>query len=391
MNMKKDVFETWIMNIILFLYPFEVFTIVHVDNLLGPLSPYRAVIFPLCLLFIMKNAYSRDEGVAGSNMIVAIYFFFCFLGILVPFNSSAFISLVGSMAQFYCAYQIFLHKNISKSTLFVITTWGFLQIPALVDAIILGNFGMANRFMGYFFDPNYLCAFCVPSFTSSFYLLQSESKRIYRCYLYIVAVFSLILVFLTFSRGAMLALIFSIAIYLLIHNKKLLVAISVLLIPIISYMKIRSLNLTWADGADNLLDGFIYRTFTLSGDMNELTAGRADYFETFLENINDYMLWGMDVFSYFKQYNDGHFIHNGIAELCVQSGVVVGLIFVLCLVIANMRTIIRYMRLKTIPPEYLIFASSLLCLTFLSYTSKYSWLCIGVLFALTKRGKIVCK
>lgn len=383
--MKTDVFETWILNIMLFLYPFELYTAVHNDHLLGPLSPYRVVIFPLCLLFIMKNAYSRGEGVTGSNMIVAMYFLFCFLGIIVPFDSSAFISVVGSMAQFYCAYQIFLHKGVSRSTLFVITCWCVLQIPSLFEALLSGNVGMAMRFTGYFFDPNYLCAFCIPAFLASFFLLKTESQCIVRWYLYLVATFSLILVFLTFSRGGMLALIFSTAIYLLIHNKQLLVAISVLLIPIISYMKIRSLNLTWADGANNLLDGFIYRTFTLSGDINELTAGRADYFETFLENINDYMLLGMDVFSYIKQYNYGHFIHNGIAELLVQSGVIVGLIFVFCLVIANIRTIIRYMRFNTIPPEYLIFASSLLCLTFLSYTSKYSWLCIGVLFALAKR------
>lgn len=383
--MKTDVFETWILNIMLFLYPFELYTAVHNDHLLGPLSPYRVVIFPLCLLFIMKNPYLREKRLAKNDMIVALYFMFCFLGIMVPFNSSAIIALVGSMAQFYCAYQIFLHKGISRSTLFVITCWGVLQIPSLFEALLSGNVGMARRFTGYFFDPNYLCAFCIPAFFASFFLLKTESQGVVRWYLYLVAVFSLILVFLTFSRGGMLALIFSIAIYLLIHNKKLLVAISVPFIPIISYMKIRSLNLTWADGADNLLDGFIYRTFTLSGDINELTAGRTDHFETFLENINDYMLLGMDVSSYNDHYNHGWFIHNGIAELCVQSGVVVGLIFVLCLVIANMRTIIRYIRVKTIPPEYLIFASSLLCLTFLSYTSKYSWLCIGVLFALAKR------
>ena len=383
--MKTDVFGTRVLNIILFLYPFELYTAVHNDNLLGPLSPYRVVIFPLCLLFIMRNAYSRGEGITGSNLIVAMYFLFCFLGIIVPFNSSAFISLVGSMAQFYCAYQIFLHKGVSRSTLFVITCWSVLQIPSLFEALLSGNVGMAMRFTGYFFDPNYLCAFCIPAFLASFFLLKTESQCIVRWYLYIVAVFSLILVFLTFSRGGILALIFSTAIYLLIHNKKLLVAISVLLIPVISYMKIRSLNLTWADGADNMLDGFIYRTCTLSGDINELTAGRADHFETFLENINDYMFWGMDVFIYNDHYNHGWFIHNGIAELLVQSGVIVGLIFVLCLVIANIRTIIGYMRFNTIPPEYLIFASSLLCMTFLSYMSKYSWLCIGVLFALAKR------
>ena len=369
----------------LFLYPFELYTAVHNDNLLGPLSPYRVVIFPLCLLFIMRNAYSRDKGVTGSNMIVAMYFLFCFLGIIVPFNISAFISLVGSMAQFYCAYQIFLHKGVSRSTLFVITCWSVLQIPSLFEALLSGNIGMAMRFTGYFFDPNYLCAYCIPAFFASFFLLKTESQCIVRWYLYLVVVFSLILVFLTFSRGGMLGLIFSTAIYLLIHKKKLLVAISVLLIPVISYMKIRSLNLTWADGADNLLDGFIYRTFTLSRDMNELTAGRDAYFETFLENINDYMFWGMDVFSYNDHYNHGGFIHNGIAELMVQSGVIVGLIFVLCLVTANIRTIIRYMRFNTIPPEYLIFASSLLCMTLLSYMSKYSWLCIGVLFALARR------
>ena len=378
-----------ILNIILLFYPIEQFEAVSIDNVLGSFSPFRIVILPLCILYLLMNL--KRSGKITKNYIVPIrlYFIFCILGVLTTGNTTTFFSFIGNIIQFFFAYVLFSRNNISRSCLFIITTWTLFQIPALIDDISTGSIGMANRFKGFFFDPNYLCAYCIPSFIAAVTLIGQEEKFITKSYLYTILISSLTFVFLSYSRGGMITLLFVVFLYLLIKNKRLLVGICIFFIPVTSYMLVRSKFLTWADGADNIIDGFIYRTFTLSEDVNDLTAGRANYFNVFLENIDSYMFWGMDLHTYFDHFNQGHFIHNGVAELLIQSGVIVGLIYVFFFILANIATCIRIFRSKVIPIEYFIFASSLLCLTALSYSSKYAWLCMGGLFALTNRKNIV--
>lgn len=383
--------DTKILNAILFVYPFDVFTVICLDKVLGAFSPFRMIIFPLCLYYILRY---RSSGRTAQNKfipIVVLFFFFCILGIISTSSSamSSMFSFLGSIAQFVCAYRLFSRNEFKRSTLIIITLWAIIQVPSFLDCLVNENISMALRFSGYFFDPNYYCAYCIPAFFAAFSLFKNEESKKYKYYSIFIMSFSLVSVFLTFSRGGLLSLVFLGATYLFIYHRKLLLLLVVISIPISSYLMIKAKYLTWYDGADNIFDGFLYRTFTLSGDMNELTAGRVDYFHVFLDNIDSYFLVGMDVNSYFEKYNEGHFIHNGLAELCIQSGIAVGLLFLVILALAIYKILKRIVSNRVIPIGFLLFFSSLLCLTFLSYSTKYSWLCFGMVFALVNKNEFI--
>lgn len=383
MNISK--YNNKIVNIILFLYPVELFELVHNDGILGSYSPFRIIILPLCIFYILNNVFHNRSNKNNYVFPITLYFIFGIFGVLTTGTSTNLFSFLGNIIQFYVAYSIFSKSNISKSTLYVITTWSLIQIPFLIESIKNGLVGITNRFIGAFFDPNYLCAFCIPSIIAAYVLTKHSNNLLIKIYLLGVILSSLVMVFLSFSRGGMFTLLFFLFIFLLVKNKKLLIGISIIMFPVISYMLIRAQYITWLDGADNPLDGFIYRTITLSDDASALTANRSDFFYIFLENIDSYMFIGMDLHTYFNKFNGGEFIHNGIAELMIQSGIIIGLVYIFSFIHANITILIRFYRNKRIPVEYFIFASSLLCLTALSYSSKYAWLCMGIIFALTNR------
>ena len=167
----------------------------------------------------------------------------------------------------------------------------------------------------------------------------------------------------------------------MINHKKIFVFFIVISVPLISAMIVRSQSLTWSDAAANPIDGMIFRVFTLSDDADQLTANRSAYITIFIKNINDYMVFGTDVFEWNKKYNGGMFVHNGIIELFIQSGVIAGFLFVVRFVWSLVKCMYYNIKYKQLLPIWIILFGSLITLTFLSYTSKYAWLCMGALFA----------
>lgn len=388
---RNNSIDTRIINIILFLYQFESFYIISQEKVLGEISPFRVVIFPLCLYYIARSGTPTRYTYKIMMFITIIFFIFCMLGATVSSSSigTSLFSLVGSFVQFICAYKLFSKNEISRSTLLVITTWSVVQIPPFITAIITGNIGMATRYSGYFFDPNYYCAYCIPAIFASLSLLKNETSKKYKLYSIFVIIFSVSSVFITFSRGGLLSIIILMSLYLFVYYKKILVTLAILFVPLSSYLMNRAKYLSWADGADNVFDGFLYRTFTMSDDIHELSAGRSDYFQVFVDNMHSYFFIGMDLNSYMEKFNSGHFVHNGFAELCIQSGMVVGILFIVTVMSVVFIIIKRIVKNRCIPIGFMLFFSSLICLTFLSYATRYVWLCFGCLFALANKTKFI--
>ena len=69
---------------------------------------------------------------------------------------SSLITVFGNFIQFLVAYIYFRDNRLEKSTLYVLSTWGLFQLPYFITSLISGNLGLANRFMGFHWDPNYL-------------------------------------------------------------------------------------------------------------------------------------------------------------------------------------------------------------------------------------------
>lgn len=383
--MRENKLDVFIMNVILFIYPFELFESIHNQSILGAFSPFRVVILPLCLIYIVICGKDKTDTNKIDIPVICVFFTMSVVSILNNGSLTSLFSFIGNIVQFAMAYMWVKRCKFAKSTLYIITTWCLFQVPNLLHSIFTGNFGMTLRFQGFFFDPNYLCAFVIGSICAAFYLLKTTSKKITKLYCWFIMLFGPIMVFLSFSRGGMLGLLLIITIYLLADHKKIFVGIVVTMIPIISTMIVRSKFLTWSDAADNVIDAFIYRTFTLSEDVNELTAGRSDLIKVFFDNIGDFVFIGSDLEHYMTTYNGGQYPHNGFIEIIVQSGLIAGLLYLCLLGIRVVKEIVMTHKYKKTPIEFMVAIGVLVPLTFLSYTSKIVWLCMGFLFALSSR------
>lgn len=378
-------FDFIVLNITLFLYPFEFFDAIH-HGALGPISPFRVVILPLCLIYIIKNI-GRTTHKNNIIDVAAILFFFlsACLSCFISGSLSSLFSLVGNAVQLVTAFMLFRRIGLGNRTLFILTTWTIIQFPALIISIASREIGMTFRFHGWFFDPNYLCSFVLGSICASFFVFQDTQKKWLKYYCLSIITIGLIMMFLSFSRGGLLALFSVVVIILFCNHKKILLTISILLVPVISALIIRAQYITWADAANNMIDAVLYRTITVSQDVGELTAGRSDFIETFIKNIDDFLFVGTDLEHYIESYNQGAFPHNGFLELLIQGGVLFGGFFVIRLLTSITKEVLMTSKYKKVPCELIVGLGILIPLTFLSYTSKIAWLCIGLLFALSQK------
>ena len=123
-------------------------------------------------------------------------------------------------------------KNIIKKFLVVdgliILLFGFIQYffyPSLKSLFYLGWDEHMYRMFSTFFDPNYAGAFFVLYLlfiAGEFFATKSTDKR-KRAVLLGIIMITLLAVFLTFSRSALLMLLVGVIIFLIMHNKKKLI------------------------------------------------------------------------------------------------------------------------------------------------------------------------
>lgn len=385
MMSKSKAFDAWILNIILLLYPVEQFTVVHIDNVLGSFSPFRIVILPLCILYIILRCRSGIK--ADSPYMIGVYLFFGFSLLFVTvggtFTSS--LSFIGNILQFAMAFLLIRNINFNRSTLYIITLWCITQIPSLLSAFINNRLGMSQRFTGLFFDPNYLCAFVNGAIVSAAYLFSKEKNKLLKLYNLMVIALGLIMIFMSYSRSGMLGILLIAVIYLFVYNKKLLTIVVLISIPVVSALFVKAQFITWQDGADNFFNGFLYRTFTLSRDMSELTAERSDFAAEFYKHLDEYFFIGTDITTYLDKYNGGHFVHNGFLEIMIQGGVLFGGVFLVILLSSIVKEVLMANRYHLLSVELLICLAILIPMTTLSYSSKLAWLCMGGIISLAAK------
>lgn len=382
-NAKNNLFEVIALNITLFLYPFEFFDAIH-HGALGELSPFRVIILPLCIMYLLIYRNKSNTKYQTVNKSAAgLLFCFSLLSMISSGTISSAFSIIGNAFQFFMAFVLFSRIGMNKSTLFVITTWTLVQIPVLIQSIMAGSIGMTSRFHGLFFDPNYLCSFVMGSIGAALYLIQNGKNKWVKYYSLGIIFLGLIMLFLSYSRGGLIGLFVVLIIYLFSNHKKLLITITIAVFPLLSTMFIRAQFITWSDAADNVFDAFLYRTITLSDDADMLTSHRANFIDIFVRNIDNYIFFGTDLETYVQIYNHGTFPHNGFIELMIQAGVIVGSFYILRLLVSIIKEVRMSSKYKAVPCELIIGLGILIPLTFLSYTSKIAWLCMGMLFSLS--------
>ena len=386
----SDYKDVILLNIILFIYPFEFFESVHVDKILGEFSPFRIIILPICLYYLLKELIGHKKvNTSIKDIVIGLFFIATLLASVMSSNIASIFSVFGNIVQFYMIYLMYKRIGTKQSTLMVITTWGLIQIPVLLLSIASGNIGMTLRFHGLFFDPNYLCAMISASVCAACFLFRITNKSFLKAYCVVIACVGILMIFLSFSRGGLLTILLLASLYLLVYHKKIFVILIAVLIPVVSAMMVRAAFVSWADGANNVFDAFIFRTFTMSEDASVMTSGRSDYIDVFIKNIDDFLIFGTDLDNYIATYNQGAYPHNGIIELFIQGGVLFGGLYVICLLLSIMKEIRMSLIYKSISPSLMFSLGILVPLTFLSYASKLTWLSMAIIFALSSRENYI--
>lgn len=374
--------STIILNIILFIIQFDTFEFVHTGGL-GFFSPFRTIILPLSILYLCnasKCIYPNDKW---KIIISIIFFIFCYLGDIGS-DISNLGSVIGNFIALLTAYYLFHNVRINRSTLYVITSWAAIQIPSFIIEFSAGRISVFNRFEGLNFDPNYLCSLVIPAIWASIYLLKSERNVILRLYNYGIIALSCSMVYLSYSRGGLIALVLILFLYLLVYNKKFLIITITILISITSTFILRAQFIDYRDAEENYIDGFIYRNFK-NDDASEMTSGRSDFISIYLEEIDkgNYIIFGTSLPQYIRDVNNGGYSHNGIIDLCVQGGLIVGGLFVVLLFICIVYTSILCITTNNIPYEFIFILSIFFPLLFLAFSAKLIWVVIGILLSIS--------
>jgi hypothetical protein len=371
-----------ILNIVLFLYQFEFIPFEGTDV---KLSFYRIGIFPLLILFLIirRNKFYKYE--IPMYIFVFLFFSFNIISLIGYGYYSSLVTVLGNVIQFYVAYFYFRENRVEKSTLYVLSTWGLFQLPYFFTSLINGNLGLANRFLGFHWDPNYLCMSLLISFWAKIYLIRKDLSKSMKVVILSLSFVDILMILFSLSRGGLLALILTGLIYLFLYHRKLFYVLSIGSIFLLSFMMERSRWITWSDSL-SLMDSIIYRTFVIS-ETGDISAGRIDFINIYINMLSngDGVFFGIPLNYYIENINSGGYPHNAIIEILLQGGAIVGGIFY-SIILYNISKIIFYsFKYRNLPYELLFLLSGLSVLLFLSFTLKISWLFVGLVFAISNK------
>ena len=373
------------MNIILFLYQFE---FIGGGDTGITLSVFRLGIMPLLfvLLLLQRNKAFAIDPKDTPAILVILFFFVSYAISSLQLAPPPFTSIFGCLLQFWTAYIFFREFGIQKSSLWVLTTWSLFQLPYFLIAISTGEVGLSHRFMGFHWDPNYLCMTVTISFWAAIYLLRLETSKFRRLFLLGLAIASVLMVLFSLSRGGLFCLILTSLLYLFFNNKKVLIVLGALSFSLFSYMIARAQYITW-DADLSLLDSIIYRNFVIAED-GDISSGRLDFISTFLTMIGngEGIVYGKTLPKFINDLNGGEFPHNALIEVILHSGLIAGGIFFL-LFLKKIATItLASLRNRSLPFELLMIITTILVMMFLSWGLKFCWLIVGLTFAISNKS-----
>lgn len=374
--------QVFIFNIIIFLYQFE-FISSEGDGV--TLSIYRLGILPLLLIFLLIDQRKLVQEDNNKYIVLFLYFSFSFITLVGYGYYSSLTSLFGNIIQLIAAYFFFRNNKIGKSTLLVLTTWGVFQLPYFISDFMSGSLGLSHRFVGFHWDPNYLCLSLLVSMWAKIYLLKYDLSKISKVVLIGLVFADILMILFSLSRGGLLALILTAIIYTFVYHRKIFYILSVSSVSLITYMIERSRWITWSDSL-SLIDMIIYRTFT-TASTGDISSGRLGFIENYIEVLQkgEGVFLGIPLHYYIEYMHGGAYPHNSIIEILLPSGAVIGSVFYIFFVFQILKIMYYSFKSKSLPYELFFLISGLSVLMLLSFGSKISWLFVGLVFAISNK------
>lgn len=182
----------------------------------------------------------------------------------------------------------------------------------------VGDYSDYFRLSGGMKDPNVMAMDAVVVFWASLYLLKQQDKRLNSCILYVIIIISLYALGMSFSRGALMAFVFSLMAWFWINGFKRVIKYLILgfvvLIVIFSFIP------------NEIKDIFTLR-FSLEETLDDKGAGRLDIWKEYLSYWLDYFITGTGLTngqSVMALHHSSEFrvTHNQYLEYFVEFGII---------------------------------------------------------------------
>ena len=356
------------------------------------ISVFRVLIFPLTLI----GVFLTSSELKSKNYSSIILFVFCFLAwdfisnIITEGNP---LSPIFTFPLLLLVVGVWSNRQWLDVDYVKIFIW--YSVPHYL-AVLLGlEYMHETRFCGLHNDPNFCGMFLSISITASIILLLRKNIKIKWKLVYLANAFlSLVLLFATGSRGAMLSMTLLIFFFFLTSRISRFKKIIVLALLSIAVIQIWNYILTlpvWVNPEEDPIGGVLSR---FNPENMEGGSGRTDIWSMVIGKLADsnYLI-PIGLAEAMKGQTNAY-VHNTFLEILVQDGVIFGSIFLLVVIVEYIKAILYEIKIGFHGYDsdlfYVIFVI-LSQMIFISAGIKIFWFLVFTLFCMNKFYKLYGK
>ena len=354
-------------------------------NIAG-ISVFRLIILPLSLLGLLISFTEK-----GNKRCVPIQIMFFTVLIYLFVVCASLSDLVDAINKvLLIPFTLFLtycftDEAIKKVRYDRIFIWG--PLASLIALLTGSGFKGTLRFCGIYFDPNFLCIFCILGIVSKLVFFPIIKNRFEKTLWVCLIALDFIELFLSQSRGGLLVVLIIGFIFILKvvkkRNHRVVLLVSSIVIGLYAWNYAQTLTL-WSSAYENPVDQLLSR---LNSEELEEGGGRTEMWERCIKYINENGNFFIPVgHANLYRYNGDFDTHNSFLDFLSDAGYFVFFLFFTPLFV---HVFLYYRKRFTFsaPPEEVFLAiisvSMMILSFFLSYyTWKIFWLPIIMAWSL---------
>ena len=354
----------------------------------GVLSVYRLIIFPLsCLCLLLLLSKPKQRYVLSLSFFISVVL--GWLAICQLFLNGNVFSPLFTLPFVLCIIQFIglkSHLVVNYSLIF-----SLYSIPHILSVLFNKYELLAGRFCGLHNDPNFCGIYLsIAIIGAVFYIFNIENSKFFRFLQILNIVISVLLLFWTGSRGAMLIFFIVIALYFY-SSRKIHVAVKFVVTACAIYSffyitrYIESLPV-WVDPDINLIDSILCR---FQSEKMESGSHRTMLWQTAFSEMEANNAYIYPIGSeYAMRSTPNGYAHNTFIDFLLEMGLIPGFLFDIVIFVAIFK-LCKNIYYKKYDNELLVLCFlSVLVLSQLfllsAYSQKITWLVIIFLFSSIK-------
>ena len=355
------------------------------------ISIFQLFIIPLCLFGVL---------ITKNKVIHKNFIFLIFLSVVLLFTCisspienffTSFFFVIGVFILLLYLLMYFSENTIDKTTLIIFSFYSLPHVLILFADFLGSNLlltftgSASERFSGLHRDPNFMCVYVNLAIVSKLALININVKTKQKLLIIGLIILDIAVILYSMSISGIMIMFFSFIIYYWLNNKKILVTISFLSIPIIIWIYNIYNDLVYSSSL-NLFLSVLWRQKqkSISGNLED---SRIDAFKHVFSLINEgeMIIYGYSMENYLNKYF--YYPHNTFLDIIVVNGLLIGIptiLFIFYLFYKSYKLMTNKIISRWL---FQISVSSFMSLIFLSmYQQKLFWLMIVLLFFSANRS-----